>query len=156
MKTLSGLILAGSLLAIGCGGGSSEAPHERLIGNWTYTNASDSAGVDLQFKTDGTYVAQVLQLTSTTTANDEVESGTFTATDSEIALTPQKYTCPEADPPYTLSYHFNGDSLVVVFPTGAIGMSRYTGPAATNFVVTMGCFQSDGSFVVSPLAPVGN
>ena len=137
-----------------CGGGNSETPKERLIGKWLYSGSS--AGIGLQFNSDATYSAQVLQLTSDTTGNDEVEKGVFSATDTQIVFTPQMYTCPGPLPVYTLAYTFNGDSLSVMFSTGAMGFSRNTVPASSNFIITFGCFQSDGSFVTSPLAPVSN
>jgi hypothetical protein len=139
-----------------CGGGNSETPKERLIGQWLYTNSSGGAGIDITFKTDATYSAQVLQLTSTTTANDEVETGVFSTTDTEITFTPQKYTCPGPDPVYSVTYSFNGDSLLLLLSTSATAFSRNTTPPTTNFSIAFGCIQSDGSFVVSPLAAVSN
>ena len=139
-----------------CGGGSSETPQQRLIGQWLYTNSSGSAGIDITFNTNTTYTAQILQLTSTTSANDEIEDGVFSTTNTEISFTPQKYTCPGPDPVYSLAYTFNGDSLLLSYSTGAVAFSRNTTPAATNFTAAFGCIQSDGSFVVSPLAAVSN
>ena len=142
--------------AASCGGGNSETPQQRLIGQWLYTNSTGSAGIDITFNTNATYVAQILQLTSTTSANDEIEDGVFSTTDTEITFTPQKYTCPGPDPVYSMTYSFNGDSLLLLLSTGATGFSRNTTPAATNFTLAFGCFQSDGSFVASPLAAVSN
>jgi hypothetical protein len=139
-----------------CGGGSSETPQQRLIGQWLYTNSAGSAGADITFNANATYTAQILQLTSTTSANDEVETGIFSTTDTEITFTPQNYTCPGSYPVYSLAYTFNGDSLLLSFSTGAVGFSRNKYPAATNFSLAFGCIQSDGSFVVSPLVAVSN
>jgi hypothetical protein len=139
-----------------CGGGNSETPQQRLIGQWLYTNSAGSAGMDIAFNTNTTYSAQILQLTSTTSANDELEDGVFSTTDTEITFTPQKYTCPGPDPAYSVTYNFNGDSLVLSLSTGATAFSRNTNPASTNFTATFGCFQSNGSFVASPLAAVSN
>jgi hypothetical protein len=147
-------ILVVLLAAMASCGGNSETPKERLIGKWFYSGSS--AGIGLQFDSVDTYSAQVLQLTSTSTGNDEVETGVFSATDTEITFTPQKYTCPGTDPVYTLTYHFNGDSLSVLYSTGAVLLSRNTTPPSSNAILTFGCFQSDGSFVTSPLAAVSN
>jgi hypothetical protein len=144
------------LAAVASCSGNSETPRERLIGQWLYTNSSGGAGVDATFNLDDTYSVQTLQLTSDTAGNDEVETGVFSATDTEITFAPQKHTCPGPDPVYTLTYHFTGDSLVVVFPDGAIALSRNTTPPSSNAIVTFGCFQSDGSFVTAPLAAVSN
>ncbi len=139
-----------------CGGGSSETPQQRLIGQWLYTNSAGSAGVDITFNTNATYTAQILQLTSTTSANDEIEDGVFSTTDTEITFTPQKYTCPGPDPVYSVTYSFNGDSLLLSLSTGATAFSRNTNPASSNMTIGFGCIQSDGSFVTSPLVAVSN
>jgi len=148
--------LAVLLVAVAACGSNTVTPQERLIGEWTYTNSAGNAGVVITFKTDDTYSAQVMQLTSTTSANDEVETGVFSVTDTTITFTPQQYTCPGPDPIYTYKYAFNGDSLSMLIPSGAVAFTRYTGPAASNAVITFGCIQSDGSFVQSQLAPVTN
>jgi len=157
MKSTFGVIL-GTLvgMVMSCGGDDSQTPQERLVGSWVYSNSSGSTGIDLKFGSDANYSVQLLQLTSTTSANDEVETGIYSATDSTITFTPQKYTCPVPDPTYTLTYNFNGDSLAMLFSSGAIAFTRYTGPASTNAALTFGCFQSDGTFFTSPLAPVSN
>jgi hypothetical protein len=146
--------LAVLLVVASCGGGSNPTPQERLIGKWLYSGAS--AGIGLEFDPNDAYSAQVLQLTSSTTGNDEVETGTFAATDTEIAFTPQKSTCPGPVSVYTLTYHFNEDSLGVLYSTGAMVFSRNTDPPSSNAIVTFGCFQSGGSFVPAPLAAVSN
>jgi hypothetical protein len=97
-----------------------------------------------------------LQLTSSTTGNDQVETGTFAATDTEIAFTPQKSTCPGPVSVYALTYNFNDDSLAVLYSTGAVAFSRNTTPPSSNAIITFGCFQSGGSFVPAPLAAVSN
>lgn len=149
-------MLLAVLATVAACGGSSETPEQRLIGQWIYTNGSGEAAVDITFNADSTYKAQDAQLTSNTSANDEVETGIFSATDTEITSTPQQWTCPGPYPAYTVSYQFNGDSLVVTYSTGVMTMSRNTTPASSNANLTFGCFQSDGSFVTEPLAHVSN
>ncbi len=139
-----------------CGGGNSETPEERLIGQWVYTNSSGSTGIDVTFNTNATYTLQVMRLTSTTSANDQVETGIYSATENELTFTPQKYTCPGPVPVFTEGYSFNGDSLSMLFSDAVLVYSRSTTPAATNFSISFGCFQTDGSFVQAPLAAVSN
>jgi hypothetical protein len=124
------------------------------MGKWLY--AGSSAGIGLEFDTNYTYKAQLLQETSTTTGNDQAEVGTFAVTDTAITFTPQQSTCPGPVPVYADNYTFNGDSLVLAYSTGGMAFSRNTTPPATNAIITFGCFQSDGSFVTSPLAAVSN
>ena len=144
------------LATVAACGSNSETPEQRLIGKWFYTNAAGTAGVGLQFNSDATYSAQILQLTSDTAGNDEVEKGIFSATDTSITCTPREYTCPGPDPVYAMTYSFNGDSLGVLLQTGMVAFSRNTNPPSSNFIITFGCFQSDGSFVTEALAPVSN
>ena len=144
----TGLVLAGM---VGCGGTSHQ---NSLIDTWIY-DSGDSA-IGLTFDTDNTYSAQVLVLTSSTTANDQVETGTFTKTTSEITFTPKKFTCPGPDTIYTLSYQINGNGLTLVTADGALFFTRDMSPDTTNARITFGCFLDDGSFVAMPLAPVSN
>ena len=153
MRRLSWLVMV-VLGAVSCGGGSS-SPESQLIGQWISTDSTGSQGVGLEFDSDGTYVAQLLELTSSTSANDEGESGVYTATSSTINFTPQKSSCPGPDPVYSLTYSFSAGGLVVATPSGAIGLTR-NNPGLANGTITFGCFQPNGSFVASPVAPVGN
>ena len=138
--------------ALGCGGSS---PEDQLAGTWVYTSGYE--GVGLTFTTDGTYVAQVLQQTSSTSGNDEVEKGVYSVSGNQINWTPQEYTCPGPDPVYSTSYSFTGGNLVIVTPGSAdvVTLVRNTSSAAGSSSLVLGCFQS-GSFVQEPLAPVGN
>jgi len=155
MRKLSLLVLV-VLGAIGCGGGSS-SPESRLVGEWIVFDSTSTNAVGLTFNSDGTYAAQQLELTSSTSANDEGEGGVYTATTSAITFTPQKSSCPGPDPVYTFSYSFNAASLVISAPSGVISFERnpYANSGASG-TLTFGCFQADGSFVPEPIAPVGN
>ena len=146
--------LAVLLATVAACGSNAVSPQDRLMGKWLY--AGSSAGIGLEFDTNNTYKGQLLQETSATTGKDQVETGTFTATDTAITFTPQQSSCPGPIPVYFQDYSFNGDSLVLASSTGGMAFSRNTSPPATNAIITFGCFQSDGSFVQAPLAPVSN
>jgi hypothetical protein len=153
MRQSVAMVMGGLLFAvIGCG---SSSPEEQLAGTWTYT--SGNSGVGLTFDTDGTYVAQVLQLTSATSGDDEVEKGTYVATSNQITWTPQEYTCPGPDPVYVTPYSFSGGNLVIVTPGSAavVTLVRETSSGGGNSSLVFGCFQS-GSFAAESLAPVSN
>lgn len=149
------IALLGCLLAVGCGGGS-DSPADRIVGNWLYTNTTDSAGFGATFEGNGTYSLSSLELTTATTARAAIEKGTYTATDSTITTTPQKSTCPGPVPVDTVTYELKGSTLVVTTGANIIVMTRNRQSADTSFVVTLGCFAEDGSFAASPLAPVSN
>jgi hypothetical protein len=136
-------------------GGDSKTPREQLIGNWLYTNGSGSAGVGLTFDAKGSYVFSGMQEVSSTSLNAEVEQGLYSATDTAITFTAQKYTCAGPVPIYTLTYDFSGDILSLLYPSMVLAFSRNTASGASVAII-LGCFQSDGSFVQSPLAPVSN
>jgi hypothetical protein len=138
-------------------GGSSRTPEERLVGYWSYSNPVGGNGIELQF-TGTTYMSRDWQLVSLTStpAYQEVQTGEYSATDTEITYTPTSSTCPGPAPVYTGSYSFDEDRLAIVESTRAFTLVRRTGPASTDGTIFFGCFQPDGSFVQSPFGPVGN
>src|ERR1700722_8176662 len=112
------IIVLAALIAIGCG--SSGTPGHGLVGNWLSASADGTTAVAATFTNQGTYVLAQLQLTSGTTANGQVETGTFTATETQFTSTPEDYTCPEPDPVATVSYSFDGATLQVDNSDGII------------------------------------
>jgi hypothetical protein len=147
--TISAVLL---LTLVGCGASS---PEEQLAGTWIYANGND--GVGLTFTADGTYVAQVLQLISSSSADDEIEKGIYSVSGNQITWTPQEYTCPGPDAVYSTSYSFSGGNLVIVTPGSAdiVSLTRDTSSASGSSSLVLGCFQS-GSFVQESLATVSN
>ncbi len=144
-----------SVLALtSCSSSQDAAPS--LYGNWLYTNAAGTSGIGATFKKDGTYVWTTLALTSQTSGNAEIETGTFRATGSTIVFTPQQYSCPGPYPPITWKYTLSSSALVFSFPTGAISMKPNNEPASDSFTVVFGCFAKDGSFTKRELTPVTN
>jgi hypothetical protein len=144
------VLMTVSLLACG---GNAKTPAERFVGDWH----SDFLDLTIGFtgKPGGVYEAHIFRKTSDTTANDQLETGLFVASDTQFVATPQKWTCPGPDAIVTISYHFDGNNLVQERPSG--GQTFVPGPApAASLSVTLGCMQSDGSFVEAPLAPVSN
>jgi hypothetical protein len=146
--------LVGLLTA--CSSSSSSQPPS-LYGNWDYIDSAGTAGNGLTLKSDGTYVVSRLVLTSSTSANAQVESGTMVVTGSTIAFTPQNWSCEEPkDPPYTATYQLTNGGLEVTLPGLVIAFQVNTSPVATNFTLATGCFPQSGGFVPSPLSPVGS
>jgi hypothetical protein len=137
------------LVLAGCGG---NAPS--LVGNWIYVNGS--SGIAATFRDDGTYVASKLALTSSASADAEIETGTYMAADGTLTTIPQQWTCPGPDPVTAVSYSLDGVDLQVSSPSGVLVMSPNSTPASSNFALTFGCFDSSGSFTPQSLAPVSN
>jgi hypothetical protein len=151
-------IAAPSLIALlaACSSSSSSQPPS-LYGNWDYIDGAGTSGNGLTLKSDGTYVVSKLALTSSTSANAQVETGTIDVTASTIKFTPQRWSCEEpTDPPYTATYQLTNGGLELVLPGAVITFQVNTSPVATNFALVTGCFPQSGGFVPSPLSPVGS
>jgi hypothetical protein len=126
-----------------------------LDSTWEYADSASESGNGLTLKSNGTYVSSILSLTSSTSANAQIETGTFKLSGSEITFTPQQWSCPEAtDPPYSAGFEQNGDTLTLSYSSGAIAYQLDTSTAST-FALSDGCFLQDGTFIASPLAAVG-
>jgi hypothetical protein len=147
--------LAALSIDLGCGV-APETNAERLIGTWEYVNADQSTVFQLKFMATA-YVSQQITLTTTASGDDEIETGSYVATETGITATPAAWSCPGPDPIGIIGYSFTAaGSLEITPPGGVTILSRDTAPASTNTALTYGCIQSDGSFVAAPLAPVTN
>jgi hypothetical protein len=142
----------------GCGGGSSSTA-DALVGDWIFQPTTDSA-LAVTFKGDGTYVQQTLQLTSTNSADDEIEGGTFTADGSTLKQTPTKWSCPGPDPISSVSYTVTSTQLTVIAGANVFSLARTnfssSGGSPMGAVLTTGCFDSNGTFTPAAIAPVTN
>jgi hypothetical protein len=152
MRTL--ILLAGLVSIVGCGGSSS--PGDRLVGNWLYVASSGNAGIAADYSSNGTYVAALMVLTSTTTAEAQVEKGTYSVSGDQLTSVPTEWTCPGPDAIDTATFSFSGSDLLISTSSGVIALTPNTAPVDTSFVLTYGCFDSSGNFTASPLAPVSN
>jgi hypothetical protein len=152
-------MVCGVLGSNGCGGGSSSGSN-RLVGDWLFENADQSGGLALNINGDGTYEAGPLVITSVSatsgTANVQVEDGVWTATATEITMTPNKSSCPGPDPASTLSYSFLGANLAITTPSGLITFAPNNGTTSQTIALTTGCFDQNGNFTAAPVAPVSN
>jgi hypothetical protein len=146
-----------SFALIACGSSSGGGGPPSLVGNWIYIDSTNTAGAALDFKSDGTYVHAQLSLTSTTSADAQVETGTYTSTGTSFTATPKQWTCPGPDPVATLNYSFQNGQLVLSAPQGIITFQPNTSSGfMSSFQITNGCFDRTGTFTPSPLAPVSN
>lgn len=143
------LAVASALLLSVAGCSSSSAP--TLDATWQYNNGTEGNG--LTFRSDGTYTAEILVLTSSDSGNAEVETGTFVTSGTTIDFIPARSSCPGADPPYSGSYALENGDLQVTFPTISRVYTLDTS-AVSTFSLTIGCFDTAGAFAVSPLENV--
>ena|SRR5271166_4164305 len=122
-----------------------------IFRNWIYTNSANTDGYILSLKRDGTYELQRFLRTAAGAANDEIETGTFSAAASALTFTPLQWSCRGADPAYTTPYALAGIYLDVTYVIGLIGIHV---DATADFAPQVGCFAKSGAFTPSPLAPV--
>lgn len=140
----------------GCGGGAAPAPSDRIVGDWLFQNADGSAGSALALKPTGAYSIGLIRVLSSSSVDLEEETGSYSATDSIISMTPSMSSCPGQHAAYVVTYKFVGSALVLTDSGVIVSFTPDTPGASGNIVATFGCFQSDGSFSSSPLAPVSS
>jgi len=138
--------------AMGCG--DPVTPKDPLEGNWLFESSDGLSGMGLTFN-GAEYSGYVMELTSSTSANAEVEKGTFLTSDTQIVFTPREWSCPGPDSIYVMPYKIENASLAVTSGATVIVFQRNLASPATNFVITTGCSQT-GTFVPMPVAPVSN
>lgn len=148
------VVLGIALTMVACSSSTEQSPS--IYGDWLYASADGKSGVSLTFKQDNSYVFSRLLLTSETSAEAEVETGTFTDSGSTITFTPKQWTCPGPDPVTSVGRSFAGGNLLFSLPSGLITLkpNNSTGDG-TAFAVVYGCFKA-GTFVKADLAPVDN
>jgi hypothetical protein len=167
MNKFVGSFLLGIVVLVGCSSGSPSsmpvAPDDAstptdtavpTVKTYCYYESS-TEGDCFSFSSDGNYVWDVLELTSDTSADAQIETGTYTQTKTEFSFTPKEWSCYDVSEvkPFTASYTLNGNDLFLSLPTNDLSLTLDTTPAATNFDITVGCFGSAG-FVANPLDPV--
>jgi hypothetical protein len=153
MQMAGGLRVVALVGIVACSSSSSSGP-PTPFGNWIYTNAANTAGVGITINENGTYSVLGLTLTSATTANSTEEIGSVVVTPNTISFTPQQSTCSAADPPYSATYSVTATTLDLSFPTVTLALHSNTAPASSDFVLTLGCDDTSGTFVPQALAPV--
>jgi hypothetical protein len=144
-----------ALLVAGLSGCSSSNPGP--YGTWLLLDPTSKTGAAMDIHTDNTYVAALLFLTSSTTANAQVETGTIAVSGDTLTLTPKESTCTGPDPGGSITYAIQDGDLVLNRTDGPISLQPNRATATTAFATTLGCF---GTFITEftpqPLAPVTN
>ena len=156
MKTI--WMIACVAVVTGCSSGSSKSSsdgNDGLDGSWVYTNSANTAGLGALFNTDGTYALTELVLTSSTAANAQEETGTFTVSGDTITETPTKSTCDGPAPVHQLTYSISNGDLTLKDPSAVVVLQPNTS-TSSNVAIVLGCFDSNGNFKAQPLASVSN
>lgn len=137
----------------GCSSSSSGSPPS-LYGNWIQDGASGNTGQALTLRNDKTYTFSDIVVTSSKTANSEVEKGHFVDNGDSLTFTPEQWSCQQPDPPTTVKYTLGEGTLALANPQRIVSYKANTEPTATDVNITIGCFDQHGAFTPSPLAPV--
>jgi hypothetical protein len=101
---------------------------------------NSQTSVQLTLSSTGTYQLTVLTLTSTVTADETVEAGTFVFAGPAITFTPTEHTCGTPLAPSTDGYLINGSALVLVSATGGATAFLRAPPLSTaGLTLVVGC-----------------
>ena len=146
MKTYLFTLFLFTLFACSGNGG---APN--IDGTWIYSNGD--VGQGLTINADGTYELQWLTLLSSTSGEDEVQTGTIEVGDSTLTFTPQKWSCAAPYPAFTWNYAFDGALLEIDTGSTVVSYSADTA-AASSFQLALGCYDQNGDFTSGTLAPI--
>jgi hypothetical protein len=132
--------------------GSNPSPY----GNWLVTSGNTS--VELTLDSDGTYAITILGLTSTQTANEYLQKGSFVLSGADIVFTPTEASCPVSVPVGTDVYGVNGSGFSTTDASGNETHYAPTGSATLGqgLTLVLGCSQNGGPWMPEPLAPVTN
>jgi len=146
---------------IGCGssgssGGTSTTNGSPLDGTWMYVDGTVASGVTFD---NGTFVVQQLQETCAdcTSADDEIEKGTYTVSGNVITLTVQEWSCQlqsGQSPTYTETFSFETNGDLTLSDTSGIVTFQPDTSTGGSVAITIGCFDSSGNFTPEPLTSV--
>ncbi len=118
-----------------------------MFGVWQLALNNGTAILELILNSNGTYQYTLRVLTSTVTADQLVEQGSFTINDTTLSFTPTERSCNDALTPTTDGYAFDEDVLVLGLPTGNATFTRASSPLSSEgLTLVVGCG--------TPFAPV--
>ncbi len=155
MKSILVLTTALALTCTACGDDPQSS--STVVGDWFYSNSTETSGTGLKLAEDRTFAMIYLELTSTKSANTEGHKGSYLADDGQLTLWQDTSSCPgDTTDSKTFDYTLNpNDTLTLYNPGGAIILQRNTNPPAKQAAYRFGCFDSStGEFTESPLVPL--
>jgi hypothetical protein len=135
-----------------------DAQQTGLYGSWVFSvgDGGTSAEGAATYNTDGTYQTIAVEFTSSTSAQEQIEQGTFALSGTTITYTPTESTCPSPRPVGSNSYQVVSGALVVTTPGYSMPSTFHHGSVTLPASTVTGCFGSDGVFHPASLAPVTN
>jgi hypothetical protein len=127
-----------------------------LDGTWAYVSADGTQGLGATFRSDGTYELDPMVFPTSGTAQQRVETGTYSAAGSWITFTPHHSSCPGPDPVVTAPFRLNNGYLYLTAGSTEVALQRAATPAPATATVQIGCFDASGTFTAAPVAAVQN
>jgi len=125
------------------------------FGSWL---ATDAKGISYQviLNADHSYRISILIPTSTVTADEYIQEGSFLLNGPYIAFTPIKASCPVKTPPFVDGYAFNNAALVTKDAAGTVGVFARSASASLGDGLTLvvGCSVDNGPWMPADFAPV--
>lgn len=146
-----GILLAVALASCGGSDDGLTANERALQGTWIFATADGASG--FTFDAHG-YVFQTLGPLSDGSFGTEAETGTFATSASTITFRPEQWSCTGLDPAYSFTFSISPSVLTLSDGTAIATFSRDTSMGTGGSIIRIGCWQSDGTFLVNPLAPV--
>jgi hypothetical protein len=152
-------MVVGLALAL-AGGGCSSSRSDSIVGTWTAIDSNSTVSLSVSFNSDATFAAHLLRFPSPMTVDEQIQTGAYSVTETELTMTPMESTCPGNMPTTVRLYAVDDDQLTLMeLPSSTtpqtILFSRDTTPPTVTGAV-LGCFQDEDTLTPGPLRPVGN
>jgi hypothetical protein len=150
-RTAWAIALTGILA--GCGGSGDGDP---LVGtSWQIVSTASECVTATAFSSPSTYVLGLVCRLTNGNIGLQQEVGTYSISGSSLTTVAQKATCANATKVATVTFSVSGNTLTISDSNGILLFSR--APPSTggsSGAATFGCFDSQGNFTPSPLAPI--
>lgn len=127
-------------------------------GSWVVANSENTLFVQVLLNSDGSYEIALLIVTSTVSADEYIQKGTFTINGPALVFTPTEASCPGNVPVFSNNYYFDQDVLVLQDPSGK-STGFVTDPTlmlGQGLNIVLGCSVDNGPWTPYALAPIQN
>jgi hypothetical protein len=128
-------------------------------GSWVVANSDDTVAVQVLLNSDLTYEISLLIVTSTVSADEYTQKGTFVISGTNLVFTPTEASCPGNVPVFTNGYVYDQDLLVLQNPTTGNTTTLATDPTlmlGQGLTVVLGCSLDNGPWMPYALSAVQN
>ena len=135
-------------------GGAAAATGTNLSVFDNFVLTTGQTSIQLTLNADGTYQFIILVETSTVTADEEVEEGTFVLSGAMISFTPTERSCATALTPSTDNYLVNSAGFALINSSGTTTFARSPPLATAGLTLVVGCGSPFMPVATAGAAPV--